>query len=263
MASPMSDNMEVSWNGGYPKSSKITPYYYLRNPRITIWYESTHSFSYISFWQPTPGQFMRHDCSWGKLMWLRNVEKASGPLFDFQSCSSAGCWLQKLQRSRGMLWCHGISPGSIECNLHFYLRPFITSSTTQDVFPMRMAYSLMFVHCSHCLLPFTLWARFFQDGLTGSAWGDWANYTDSPLRWEEFAKKKLMKMGWATWKWNSFQICTFLYFSYLRTKRIEQVLFLGNGLVVWFSCNVFLLKKTKCCPTDMWRTHEPRQSRRC
>merc|ERR1712176_1326605 len=23
---------------------------------------------------------------------------------------------------------------------------------------------------------------FFQDGLTGSVWGDWANYTDSPLR---------------------------------------------------------------------------------
>ena len=23
---------------------------------------------------------------------------------------------------------------------------------------------------------------FFQDGLTGQAWGDWANYTDSPLR---------------------------------------------------------------------------------
>ena len=23
-----------------------------------------------------------------------------------------------------------------------------------------------------------------QDGLTGSAWGDWANYTASPLRWE-------------------------------------------------------------------------------
>merc|ERR1712008_186 len=23
---------------------------------------------------------------------------------------------------------------------------------------------------------------FFQDGLTGSAWGDWANYVDSPLR---------------------------------------------------------------------------------
>ena len=25
-------------------------------------------------------------------------------------------------------------------------------------------------------------SRFFQDGLTGSAWGDWANYTASPLR---------------------------------------------------------------------------------
>ena len=24
--------------------------------------------------------------------------------------------------------------------------------------------------------------RFFQDGLTGSAWGDWALFTDSPLR---------------------------------------------------------------------------------
>merc|ERR1712048_305621 len=23
---------------------------------------------------------------------------------------------------------------------------------------------------------------FFQDGLTGSAWGDWANYAESPLR---------------------------------------------------------------------------------
>jgi hypothetical protein len=23
---------------------------------------------------------------------------------------------------------------------------------------------------------------FYQDGLTGSAWGDWANYADSPLR---------------------------------------------------------------------------------
>ena len=26
---------------------------------------------------------------------------------------------------------------------------------------------------------------FFQDGLTGSAWGDWAQYTDSPLRAED------------------------------------------------------------------------------
>ena len=26
--------------------------------------------------------------------------------------------------------------------------------------------------------------RFYQDGLTGSAWGDWSNFTDSPLRAE-------------------------------------------------------------------------------
>ena len=34
--------------------------------------------------------------------------------------------------------------------------------------------------CEACLHVFVL--RFFQDGLTGSAWGDWANYTASPLR---------------------------------------------------------------------------------
>merc|ERR1712203_607195 len=28
---------------------------------------------------------------------------------------------------------------------------------------------------------------FYQDGLTGSAWGDWANYTDSPLRAVDFS----------------------------------------------------------------------------
>ena len=37
---------------------------------------------------------------------------------------------------------------------------------------VHVAVSLLF-HCR---------ARLLQDGLTGSAWGDWANYTDSPLR---------------------------------------------------------------------------------
>eukprot|EP00435_Cladocopium_sp_Y103_P072964 s114_g41.t3 len=32
------------------------------------------------------------------------------------------------------------------------------------------------------LAMFAIIGMFFQDGLTGSAWGDWANYTDSPLR---------------------------------------------------------------------------------
>ena len=41
----------------------------------------------------------------------------------------------------------------------------------------------------HCLSQrvYVLWVRSnvtdsMQDGLTGSAWGDWANYTASPLR---------------------------------------------------------------------------------
>ena len=29
---------------------------------------------------------------------------------------------------------------------------------------------------------FAIMGMFFQDGLTGSAWGDWALYTGSPLR---------------------------------------------------------------------------------
>ena len=35
------------------------------------------------------------------------------------------------------------------------------------------------VYTSHLM---NSWGMFFQDGLTGSAWGDWANYTESPLR---------------------------------------------------------------------------------
>ena len=48
-----------------------------------------------------------------------------------------------------------------------------------------------------------------QDGLTGSAWGDWANYTDSPLRafedtmlgeWSKFGHEALRHCGfWVDW----------------------------------------------------------------
>ena len=31
-------------------------------------------------------------------------------------------------------------------------------------------------------VPVQRWYRFYQDGLTGSAWGDWSNYAESPLR---------------------------------------------------------------------------------
>ena len=33
------------------------------------------------------------------------------------------------------------------------------------------------IHLLHCVQD-----HHGQDGLTGSAWGDWASYTDSPLR---------------------------------------------------------------------------------
>merc|ERR1712129_622675 len=49
---------------------------------------------------------------------------------------------------------------------------------------------------------------FFQDGLTGSAWGDWANYTQSPLRafepsWVQQQQNdgyhRHVFSGWAHW----------------------------------------------------------------
>ena len=51
----------------------------------------------------------------------------------------------------------------------------------------------------------SIWAQpsLCQDGLTGSAWGDWANYTDSPQRafadttgeWLEFGHEALWSLG--------------------------------------------------------------------
>lgn len=35
---------------------------------------------------------------------------------------------------------------------------------------------------SYVFIHFYIFCFESQDGLTGSAWGDWANYTDSPLR---------------------------------------------------------------------------------
>jgi len=42
---------------------------------------------------------------------------------------------------------------------------------------------------------------FQQDGLTGSAWGDWANYTASPLRAfeNELGVQALWVRSWSVW----------------------------------------------------------------
>ena len=42
--------------------------------------------------------------------------------------------------------------------------------------------ALDFMHFSKILLFKAIIGMFFQDGLTGSAWGDWSLYTASPLR---------------------------------------------------------------------------------
>ena len=61
---------------------------------------------------------------------------------------------------------------------------------------IKLHHIISFKHVSHNVIPFFLYHQgsqsshpFFcfissmsQDGLTGSAWGDWANYTASPLR---------------------------------------------------------------------------------
>ena len=50
-------------------------------------------------------------------------------------------------------------------------------------------------------LRYLSWGMFFQDGLTGSAWGDWANYTDSPLRAEaaDFSKDRMRSWKFMAW----------------------------------------------------------------
>jgi len=68
-------------------------------------------------------------------------------------------------------------------------------------------------HCS------SLFARgmFYQDGLTGSAWGDWANYADSPLRAAaDFSKEQMGSLrrgchGVIPWSERSLKgVCGFL-----------------------------------------------------
>ena len=140
-------------------------------------------------------------------------------------------------------------------------------SKTYFQFPAMSRVSLMFVHCLHfLLLSQSFPSHSAERGFSRMAWPAPPGVIGPTTRIlhcgnKTSQKKKLMKMGWATR--NSFQILTFLYYSCWRMKRIEQLSVLGNGLVVWFSFNVFPLKKTTCCPTNMWRTHEPRQSQRC
>ena len=82
---------------------------------------------------------------------------------------------------------------------------------------------------------------FFQDGLTGSAWGDWANYTESPLR--AFAP------GTFRWVLRGF-VCFFFFFwgeKQLRSRTCDSNVSSGS-LRVW--C-VLQLQSTIMCVCEV------------
>jgi len=57
-------------------------------------------------------------------------------------------------------------------------RPPLLATDNPEIKKRRLASEL----ANGRLAMMAIIGMFFQDGLTGSAWGDWANYTDSPLR---------------------------------------------------------------------------------
>merc|ERR1719220_2123690 len=60
----------------------------------------------------------------------------------------------------------------------FGWKPPLLATDAQDLKTKRLNAEL----ANGRLAMMAIIGMFFQDGLTGSAWGDWANYTDSPLR---------------------------------------------------------------------------------
>merc|ERR1711879_940881 len=57
-------------------------------------------------------------------------------------------------------------------------KPPLLATTDPEVRKRRLSAEL----ANGRLAMMAIIGMFFQDGLTGSAWGDWANYTESPLR---------------------------------------------------------------------------------
>merc|ERR1711941_168406 len=60
----------------------------------------------------------------------------------------------------------------------FGWKPPLLTSTDAEVTKKRLNAEI----ANGRLAMMAIIGMFFQDGLTGSAWGDWTNYTDSPLR---------------------------------------------------------------------------------
>merc|ERR1719393_594642 len=70
---------------------------------------------------------------------------------------------------------------------------------------------------------------FFQDGLTGSAWGDWANYTESPLRAFENEQGVQAPVGY----WDPAGLCKDGDAEAFKRRRITE---LKHGRVSMIAC---------------------------
>ena len=95
----------------------------------------------------------------------------------------------------------------------------------------------------HCSSASSLFARgmFYQDGLTGSAWGDWANYADSPLRAAaDFSKEQMGSLrrgchGVIPWSERSLKgVCGFL--SLFKTAGYIYIYYI-YFLYIWWKIN--------------------------
>eukprot|EP00959_Pyramimonas_sp_CCMP1952_P447974 9380366-Pyramimonas_sp.AAC.1 len=70
---------------------------------------------------------------------------------------------------------------------------------------------------------------FFQDGLTGSAWGDWALYTDSPLRAFESELGAMAPFGF----WDPAGMCADGDVESFKRRRATE---LKHGRLAMFAC---------------------------
>jgi len=85
---------------------------------------------------------------------------------------------------------------------------------------------------------------FFQDGLTGSAWGDWANYTDSPLR--AFEKELGVQPPVGFWDPLGFTAGGDAA-SFRRRRYVE----LKHGRVAMFACLGYIVPEYYRWPGDL------------
>ena len=68
------------------------------------------------------------------------------------------------------------------CTCSAWCRTMVACSVLGCTTPPRVEEETTTTTANGRLAMMAIIGMFFQDGLTGSAWGDWANYTASPLR---------------------------------------------------------------------------------